>query len=108
MNGDPMPDGLTSPEQTLYLQLRMLYSQYRSGLVSREQAKEEKRMLCREFDNNKYKEKMYRYWVEQTRRTEGCKNAYMKNKTIENADRLVRVLDGETNVGSEGAIYSAV
>lgn len=99
MNGDPMPDGLTSPEQTMYLQLRMLYHQYRNGLVSREQAKEEKRLLCVEFEKNKHKEKMYRYWVEQTKRTERYKNAYMKNKTIENADRLVRVLDGETNVG---------
>ena len=99
MNGDPMPDGLTSQEQTLYLQLRMLYAQYRSGVVSRERAKEEKRMLCKEFDKNQYKEKMYRYWVEQTKQTERYKNAYMKNKTIENADKLLGVLDGETNVG---------
>lgn len=99
MNGDPMPDGLTSPEQTLYLQLRMLYHQYRNGIVSRERAKEEKRLLCKEFDKNQHKEKMYRYCVEQTKRTERYKNAYMKNKTIESADKLVRVLDGETNVG---------
>lgn len=98
MNGDPMPGGLTSPEQTMYLQLRMLYHQYRNGLVSREQAKEEKRMLCKEFDKNQHKEKMYQHCVEQTKRTEWYKNTYMKNKTIENADKLVRVLDGETNI----------
>jgi hypothetical protein len=56
-------------------------------------------MLCKEFEKNQHKEKMYRYWVEQTKRTERYKNAYMKNKAIENADKLVRVLDGETNVG---------
>lgn len=99
MNGDPMPDGLNSPEQTMYLQLRMLYHQYRNGFVSREQAKEEKRLLCIEFEKNQHKEKVYRYWVEQTKRTEAAKVAYLKDKTIENADKLVRVLDGETNVG---------
>lgn len=99
MNGDPMPDGLNSPEQTLYFQLRMLYAQYRGGIVSRERAKEEKRILCKEFDKNQHKEKMYRYWVEQTKRTEAAKVVYLKDKTIESADKLVRVLDGETNVG---------
>lgn len=37
-----MPDGLTMPEQLLFLTLRELYKNFRSGAVNRERAKREK------------------------------------------------------------------
>lgn len=32
-HGEPMPDGLTAPERTLYIALRGLYYQYRVNLI---------------------------------------------------------------------------
>lgn len=37
-----MPDGLDMPEQLLYITLRQLYSNFRSGTVNRDRAKREK------------------------------------------------------------------
>ena len=39
---EEMPDGLTMPEQLLYLTLRELYGNFRSGAVNRDRAKREK------------------------------------------------------------------
>ena len=39
---EEMPDGLTMPEQLLFLTLRELYKNFRSGAVNRERAKREK------------------------------------------------------------------
>lgn len=39
---EEMPDGLTMPEQLLFLTLRELYGNFRSGVVNRERAKREK------------------------------------------------------------------
>ncbi|HCA29770.1 MAG TPA: hypothetical protein DEP23_09490 [Ruminococcaceae bacterium] len=45
-----MPDGLTQPEQWLYLSLRALYREYRSGAVSKEQAAQEKRAILDQYE----------------------------------------------------------
>ena len=47
--GDPLPDNLAMPEQWLYLSLRMLYREYRSGAIEKEQAGQEKRKLIDEY-----------------------------------------------------------
>ena len=39
---EEMPDGLTMPEQLLFITLRELYKNFRSGAVNRERAKREK------------------------------------------------------------------
>lgn len=94
MNGDPLPQGLEYPDQILYLGLRLLYKQYRIGLVSREQATEEKRQLLQEYEKMIYRHKMYLYRVELIKAVEIYIWRYRKNKTIENADLLIDVFDG--------------
>lgn len=48
--GDPLPDNLTAPEQWLYLSLRILYREYRSGAIEKKQARQEKRKLIDEYE----------------------------------------------------------
>lgn len=50
MKSEPMPDNLAMPEQWLYMSLRMLYREYRSGAIEKEQARQEKRKLIDEYE----------------------------------------------------------
>lgn len=50
MKSEPMPDNLTMPEQWLYLSLRILYREYRSGAIEKKQARQEKRKLIDEYE----------------------------------------------------------
>lgn len=38
--------------------------------------------------------KMGRYWTDKYKAVEAAQNAYLKNRTLENADRLSAALDG--------------
>ena len=42
IRGDELPDDLGYPEQVLYLELRMLYEQYRNKIIDRDAATREK------------------------------------------------------------------
>jgi hypothetical protein len=46
---DEMPDGLTQPEQLLFITLRHLYQSYKNRQIDIEQAKREKVRLVNEF-----------------------------------------------------------
>lgn len=94
MDGEEMPDGLGYPEQILYLCLRMLYDQYRKGVIDRSAAVREKKQLLDEYRCYQYREKMGEEWVEQIKMTELARAAYRKDRTLENADKLVYVLEG--------------
>lgn len=94
IEGSEMPDGLGYPDQTLFLQLRLLYHQYRAGIIEREVAVREKRKLLITYNGQKFAEKMGKYWVEQIKKTELAKAEYRKNRTIENADKLLLAIDG--------------
>lgn len=48
--GEAMPDGLKQPEQLLFVSLRILYREYRSGAIEKEQAGQEKRKLIDEYE----------------------------------------------------------
>lgn len=52
-----MPERLTMPEQLLYITLRTLYQNFRSGIVNRERAKREKSRIFVAYQNlkNEYK-----------------------------------------------------
>lgn len=50
----PMPDGLTQPEQLLFKSLCLLYREYRSGLLTSEQAKAEKQKLYKAYISAAY------------------------------------------------------
>lgn len=94
MHGDPMPDGLTFPDQIMFQALSLLYTRYRLKSITREQAQVEKRQLLREHETVKFKWSMADQWTETIRATDLARCEYRKNKTLENADNLVRCIDG--------------
>lgn len=94
MHGEPMPDGLTFPDQIMFQALSLLYTRYRLKSITREQAQAEKRQLLREHETIKFKWSMADRWTEAIKATDLARCEYRKNKTLENADNLVRCIDG--------------
>lgn len=94
MQNAPMPPGLTFPDQLMYQSLALLYARYRLKLISREQASKEKQQLLREHETFLYRWKLGDHYAEVIRRTEAARTAYRKNRTTENADKLLQAIDG--------------
>ena len=95
MAGLEMPDGLSYPDQILYLSLRMLYAQYFKKIIDRDTATKEKKKLLDEYRCYQYREEMGNHWVEIIRLTDLARCDYKKNRTLENADRLVEIIEGK-------------
>ena len=91
------PDSLTLPEQLLYTTARNIYKAYRDGIISVEQAKQEKRQSIRNFESLNLK---YEIYTDHMRRmvkisqllTEADKNG------CEICGRVSRVFDGRESV----------
>lgn len=94
MAGLEMPDGLSYPDQILYLGLRMLYRQYYQKIISRETAVKEKKKMIEQYKDLKFREEMGDHWVEIIRLTELATSEYRKNPCHENAMKLIRILEG--------------
>ena len=95
MAGVEMPDGLSYPDQILYLSLRMLYAQYFKKVINRETATKEKKKLLHEYRCYKFQDEMGKQWVEVIRMTDLARCDYKKNRNLENADRLVEIIEGK-------------
>lgn len=98
MQGEPMPDGLTIPYQLYYQTLSALYGRYRRREVTREQAAAEKNaarhsanVAHERFERAKSSSERYAKMVISV---ESAANAYAKERTLENADRLYKALYG--------------
>lgn len=94
MAGGEMPKGLEYPDQILFLELRLLYDSYKRKMIDRDAATQEKVELLRTYEAHKIVDKMGKEWVEQIKRTELARAEYRKNKTIENADKLLACVEG--------------
>ena len=94
MAGGEMPGGLDYPDQILFLELRLLYDSYKRKLIDRETATREKVELLRTYECHKAVESMGKLWVEQIKKTELFRADYRKNRTLENADRLLKSIEG--------------
>ena len=94
MSGGEMPTGMEYPDQILFLELRLLYDSYKRKMIDRETATREKVELLRTYEANKIVDNMGKEWVDQIKRTELARAAYRKDKTIENADKLVACVEG--------------
>jgi len=96
--GGPMPDGLTLPDCLTFQFLRSMYRDIRTGVLSVEQAVLEKGQMTYSYKKAikemKNWSKMGRYWTNKYKAVEAAQNAYRKNRTLENADRLSAALDG--------------
>lgn len=94
IRGNEMPDGLSYPDQVLFLQLRMLYAQKRMKIIDRDTAVIEKKKLLDEYRVYQYREQMGEEWVEVIKDTELARAEYRKNRTLENADKLLAAIEG--------------
>lgn len=94
MSGGEMPTGLEYPDQILFLELRLLYDSYKRKMIDREAATREKVELLRTYEGHKAVESMGKLWVEQIKKTELFRADYRKNRTLENADRLLKSIEG--------------
>jgi hypothetical protein len=94
MSGGDMPKDLEYPDQILFFELRLLYDSYKRKLIDRDTATQEKVELLRTYEAHKIVDRMGKEWVDQIRRTELARAEYRKNKTIENADKLLACVEG--------------
>ena len=94
MAGGEMPKGFEYPDQILFLELRLLYDSYKRKLIDRETATREKVQLLRTYEAHKIVDNMGKEWVDQIKRTELARAEYRKDKTIENADKLLSCIEG--------------
>ena len=99
MVGGEMPKGLEYPDQILFLELRLLYDSYKRKLIDRETATREKVELLRTYEAHKIVDNMGKEWVDQIKRTELARAKYRKEKTIENADKLLACVEGGKHYG---------
>ena len=94
MAGLEMPDGLSYPDQILYLELRMLYHQYYQKVIDRETATKEKKKLLDEYRIYKFQYELGNQCVETIRLTELARADYRKNPCHENAMKLIEIIEG--------------
>ena len=94
MSCGEMPKDMEYPDQILFLELRLLYDSYKRKLIDRDAATQEKVELLRTYEAHKIVDKMGKEWVDQIKRTELARAEYRKDKTIENADKLLACVEG--------------
>jgi hypothetical protein len=94
MSGGEMPSGLDYPDQILFLELRLLYDSYKRKMIDRDTATREKVELLRTYEGHKFVDSMGKLWVKQIKKTELFRSEYRKNRTLENADRLLKSIEG--------------
>lgn len=97
-NGEPMPDGLSLPEQYAYQALSYLYGRHKLKLISKEQGKTEKGKIIYQYmkmlESEKHNSDMVAHTARLWKDIEHAHNRYRKNSTLENADLMSAVLDG--------------
>jgi len=92
--GDPMPGGMPFPDMVMFQALAALYGRYRTKTVTRDRASLEKKTLLSEYDALKFKWELGNHWAQLIKATEAARCEYRKNRTLENADRLLMAIDG--------------
>lgn len=104
MAGGEMPDGLSSADQQMFLELRLLYDSHKRGIVDREAAKREKIKLLDKYRANVLVDTFCRQWAQQHAKTELARQEYRKNRTLENADAIILAFEGVPVTFNEEAL----
>lgn len=96
--GGEMPDGLTGPEQRLFLGLRALYRQKRIGIITLEVAVAEKKKLVHIYNKDMADSEVCNRLIAcHTKINNSVWQLYAEFKrapSMELADKIVRVFDG--------------
>jgi hypothetical protein len=104
MAGGEMPDGLEWYDRQLFLMLRSLYWQYKKGVVDRETASREKRKLLKDRDFQLFQDNFTKDIAKMIIDTEQARQAYRKNRTLENADAIILAFEGVPVTFNEEAL----
>lgn len=94
MRREEMPDGLSYPDQLLFLALRSLYAQLKAGIIDRPVGIAEKKKLLETYRVQTFNWQMGEAFTRQIKATEHARSAYRKERSLENADKLLAALDG--------------
>lgn len=94
MAGEEMPKGLRFAGQHYYLGLRMLYKQFRDGIIDRETATREKRNLLSTYEYDLMWEKIADGFIQQRNNSETSRAEYRKNPCHENAIKIIESIEG--------------
>lgn len=98
MRGETIPENLSWTDQRMYLALRNLYASVRSGTISRDIGRIEKRKLIvgyrRELEREQFSEKLTNHSSRMWKGIERYTSQYRKNRSLENADALVNAISG--------------
>lgn len=97
--GRAMKDAeMTKAESEMFYLLCNLYAAYRcGGMTAEEGARRKERILNNFWDRKKeddFRKTMGEHYAELKKRIESAANAYAKNRTLENADKLYKALYG--------------
>lgn len=93
MRNEPCPKWLDVVDTYVYMSLKYLYAAYRCGLISREKAAEEKKTII--FNSRPAKSKLEFLDRENDylkKKIGLAAEAYLKERTLENADRLYKAI----------------
>jgi hypothetical protein len=104
MAGGEMPDNLSSADQQMFLELRLLYKSHKMGIIDRDTAKKEKIKLLNEYKANVIVDSFCKQWAQQHIKTEKARQEYRKNRTLENADAIILAFEGVPVTFSEEAL----
>lgn len=106
MRGDPIPPGLSAADRTAYISLREVYAQYHRKVISRETGAADKKVIKRARDDEArlmaFGDKCRDHAVKLWSAVGGAAAEYRKNRTLENADRLLEAIYGVGIPGGEG------
>lgn len=100
-NGTPMLEGLSLFDQAAFQAVASLYTRYFLGKLSKEAASLEKKQIKKRYDDYKAydacNERISKYHIDVTKKTETCRSEYRKAATPEEAivaaDKLVQAID---------------
>ena len=99
-----MPDDLEWFDRQLFLQLRMLYHQYKEGIIDRQTASREKRKLLKDRDFHIFQDNFTKDIAKKIMDTDTARVAYRKNRTLENADAIILAFEGVPVTFNEEAL----
>lgn len=94
MAGGEMPDNLEWYDRQIFLQLRMLYYQFKQGIIDRETATREKRKILSDYSFQKFQSEFTANIAKKIMDTDVARMEYRKNRTLENADAIILAFEG--------------
>lgn len=104
MAGGEMPDDLSSADQQMFLELRLLYDSHKRGIVDRKTARDEKVKLLHNYQANVIMDNLTKQWAQSHMKTEQARRTYRKNRTLENADAIILAFEGVPVTFNEEAL----